>query len=76
MSNDSAAAIRQERRDWMAKHGETYLQSGGIKGHVMDLTEIGGHAFTTHCLIRFAGSQVREERTSIPSSTATSAARW
>ncbi len=55
MSNDSAAAIRQERRDWMAKHREMYLQSGGTQGHVMDISEIGGHAFTTHCLIRVQG---------------------
>ena len=55
MSNDSAAAIRQERRDWMAKHRDIYLQSGGTQGHVMDIREVGGHAFTTHCLIRVKG---------------------
>ena len=48
MSNDSAPAIRQERRDWMARHRDTYLQSGGTQGHVMDITAVGGHAFTTH----------------------------
>jgi deazaflavin-dependent oxidoreductase (nitroreductase family) len=55
MSNDSAAAIRQKRRDWMAKHRDIYLQSGGTQGHVEDLSDIGGHPFTTHCLIRFTG---------------------
>ncbi len=55
MSNDSAAAIRQQRRDWAAKHREMYLRSGGIQGHVMDVTDVGGHAFTTHCLIRHTG---------------------
>lgn len=55
MSNDSSAAIRQERRDWMTKHREMYLQSGGAQGHVMDIREVGGHAFTTHCLIRLQG---------------------
>ena len=57
MGNDSAAAaaIRQERRDWMDRHREIYLQSGGTQGHVMDITAIGGHAFTTHCLIRVQG---------------------
>ncbi|MFY9922696.1 MAG: nitroreductase/quinone reductase family protein, partial [Mycobacterium sp.] len=55
MSNDSAADIRQARRDWMAKHRELYLRSGGTEGHVVDITEVGGHAFTTHCLIRLQG---------------------
>jgi deazaflavin-dependent oxidoreductase (nitroreductase family) len=32
-----------------------YLQSGGVQGHVMDITDVGGHAFTTHCLIRLRG---------------------
>lgn len=32
MSNDSSAAIRQERLDRMAKHREKYLQSGGTQG--------------------------------------------
>lgn len=55
MSNESAAAIRQERRDWMASHRDAYLRSGGAEGHIMDLSEVGGHAFTTHCLIRVKG---------------------
>ena len=55
MSDDSAAAIRQERRDWMTKHRDVYLQSGGTQGHVMDISEVGGHPFTTHCLIRVRG---------------------
>lgn len=55
MSNESAAAIRQERRDWAAQHRESYLRSGGAQGHVMDLSEVGGNQFTTHCLIRVKG---------------------
>jgi deazaflavin-dependent oxidoreductase (nitroreductase family) len=55
MSNESAAAIRRERRDWAAKHCEMYLRSGGAEGHVIDITEAGGHSFTTHCLIRLRG---------------------
>jgi deazaflavin-dependent oxidoreductase (nitroreductase family) len=55
MSDESAADIRQERGDWTARHREMYLRSGGTQGHVMDLTEVGGHSFTTHCLIRLRG---------------------
>lgn len=62
MSDDSAAAIRQARRNWMAQHRETYLKSGGTQGHVMDISEIGGHAFTTHCLIRLQGRKSGQTR--------------
>ena len=55
MSDESAAAIRQERGDWAATHRELYLRTGGMQGHVIDLTEVGGHSFTTHCLIRVQG---------------------
>lgn len=55
MSDDTAAAIRKERRDWMARHRDTYLRSGGTQGHIVDITQAGGRAFTTHCLIRLPG---------------------
>jgi deazaflavin-dependent oxidoreductase (nitroreductase family) len=54
MTNESAA-IRQERSDWIANHRDMYLRSGGAQGHIMDVSEVGGHAFTTHCLIRVKG---------------------
>ncbi len=46
----------------MAQHRETYLKSGGTQGHVMDISEIGGHAFTTHCLIRLQGRKSGQTR--------------
>jgi deazaflavin-dependent oxidoreductase (nitroreductase family) len=55
MSDESAAEIGQERRDWAARHREMYLRSGGVQGHVMDLSDVGGHSFTTHCLIKVKG---------------------
>ena len=55
MTNESAAAIRQDRRDWVAHHLKTYLRSGGAQGHIEDISDVGGHAFTTHCLIRVTG---------------------
>ncbi|BBZ26050.1 nitroreductase [Mycolicibacterium madagascariense] len=42
-------------RDWVTDHLEEYLSSGGARGHVLDLTSVGGHAFTTHCLIKVVG---------------------
>lgn len=41
--------------DWADKHLAAYLESGGASGHILDLTEAGGRAFTTHCLIRVKG---------------------
>ncbi len=55
MSDKTSADIAAVRKDWKTEHLETYLASGGAQGHIMDITAVGGHAFTTHCLIRFKG---------------------
>lgn len=55
MSDDTAAAIRETRKDWITEHREMYLQSGGAKGHIMDVTEVGGRNFATHCMIKYTG---------------------
>lgn len=55
MSNETQAVLAAARRDWKTQHLELYLRSGGAEGHVMDLRDIGGHAFTTHCMIRYLG---------------------
>lgn len=41
--------------DWADEHLAIYLESGGVKGHILDLSEGGGRAFTTTCLIRYRG---------------------
>lgn len=55
MGDKSSAAIRETRRDWITEHREMYLKSGGAQGHIMDITAVGGHSFTTHCLIKYKG---------------------
>ncbi|MGO8710992.1 MAG: nitroreductase/quinone reductase family protein [Rhizomicrobium sp.] len=55
MGDESSAAIRETRRDWITEHREMYLKSGGAQGHIMDITAVGGHSFTTHCLIKYKG---------------------
>lgn len=55
MSDASSAEISKVRRDWAAEHREMYLRSGGAQGHIMDITVVGGHAFATHCLIKYKG---------------------
>jgi deazaflavin-dependent oxidoreductase (nitroreductase family) len=55
MSDASSGAIRETRRDWVVEHRELYLRSGGVQGHIMDTTAVGGRSFSTHCLIKYAG---------------------
>jgi deazaflavin-dependent oxidoreductase (nitroreductase family) len=55
MSDTSSAAIRETRVDWISEHREKYLRSGGAEGHIMDVSAVGGHSFTPHCLIKYKG---------------------
>ena len=55
MSDATSAAISAVRRDWVTEHREMYLRSGGTKGHIMDITAVGGRAFATHCLVKYTG---------------------
>jgi len=55
MGDAEADAIRASRGDWVSQHLETYLASGGTKGHIMDIRETGGREMTTHCLIKCVG---------------------
>lgn len=55
MGDAEAASIRAARADWVAEHLETYLASGGTRGHILDVSAVGGREFTTHCLIKCVG---------------------
>lgn len=55
MSDESSAAISDTRRDWVSEHRDMYLSSGGAKGHIMDITAVGGRSFATHCMIKYTG---------------------
>jgi deazaflavin-dependent oxidoreductase (nitroreductase family) len=55
MSDETMAEIAKARRDWKTVHLQMYLKSKGAEGHVMDLRDIGGHRFTTQCLIKYVG---------------------
>ncbi len=55
MSDETSAEIRAARTNWMIEHRTMYLQSGGAKGHIMDLTPVGAYPFGTHCLIKYTG---------------------
>jgi hypothetical protein len=64
MSQDKVVVtdIELARRNWMAEHPRSYLQSGGAAGHIVDLSPIGGHAFTTTLLLRTIGRRSNEMR--------------
>ena len=55
MSKESVVTteIERARRDWMSEHLQSYLRSGGARGHIVDLRPIGGHAFTTTHVLGF-----------------------
>ena len=55
MGDGDAAAIRAARGNWVSEHLEIYLTSGGTRGHIMDVSAVGGRALTTHCLIKCVG---------------------
>ena len=61
MTDETAAAIRETRRDFISDHRDAYLKSGGTEGHVMDITAVGGHAFTTALPDQVQGPQERQD---------------
>jgi deazaflavin-dependent oxidoreductase (nitroreductase family) len=55
MSDESMAEIANARRNWKNEHLEMYLRSGGAQGHIVDVSDIGGHRFNTTLLLRYTG---------------------
>jgi deazaflavin-dependent oxidoreductase (nitroreductase family) len=63
MSNETSADIAKTRRSWGEEHLATYLESGGARGHIVDVSDIGGHGFTTTLLLQTAGRKSGQIRT-------------
>ncbi len=55
MTDSTSAEIAVARRDWKTEHLEMYMNSGGAQGHIVDVSDIGGRAFTTTLLLRYTG---------------------
>lgn len=55
MSDASSSMIAEARRDWKTDHLGMYLESGGAEGHIVDVSDIGGHRFTTTLLLKYVG---------------------
>jgi len=63
MSDATMAEIAKARRNWKEDHLGVYLRSGGAEGHIVDVSDIGGHKFTTTLLLRVAGRKSGKTRT-------------
>jgi deazaflavin-dependent oxidoreductase (nitroreductase family) len=55
MSDETSAAISAVRMDWVVEHREKYLNSGGVQGHIENITAVGGPAMGTHLLLKYVG---------------------
>lgn len=41
--------------EWAANHRADYIASGGVRGHIMDQTFLGGHRYEPMLLLRYQG---------------------
>jgi deazaflavin-dependent oxidoreductase (nitroreductase family) len=55
MSDADSAAISAVRKDWVSEHRDMYLDSGGTRGHIMDITAVGAYSLGAHCLVKYTG---------------------
>ena len=62
MSDTTMAEIAKARRNWKDDHLGTYLRSGGAEGHIVDVSDIGGHKFTTTLLLKVVGRKSGKTR--------------
>lgn len=64
MSEDRITMTEVERAtlEFVRRHRETYLASGGREGHILDYQHLGGHRFTTTLLLETIGRKSGERR--------------
>lgn len=55
MSELTPEEMMQKQIQWVKDHVNTYITSGGTKGHVMDIRWMDAHRFTTMLLMRYEG---------------------
>jgi deazaflavin-dependent oxidoreductase (nitroreductase family) len=63
MSDATMSVIAKERKNWKDDHLGMYLRSGGAEGHIVDVSDIGGHKFTTTLLLQVTGRKSGQTRT-------------
>lgn len=64
MTDDKISMTEVERAtlEFVARHRDTYLSSGGCEGHILDYRHLGGHRFTTTLLLETIGRKSGERR--------------
>ena len=64
MSDDKVTMTEVERAtlEFVARHRNAYLSSGGRDGHILDYRHLGGHRFTTTLLLETVGRKSGERR--------------
>ncbi len=62
MSDATMAEIAKARRNWKDDHLGMYLRSGGTEGHIVDVSDIGGHKLTTTLLLCVVGRKSGKTR--------------
>jgi deazaflavin-dependent oxidoreductase (nitroreductase family) len=55
VSDTTYKEIAKARKDWKTEHLDMYLDSGGVQGHIVDVTDLGGHKFTSTLLLKYIG---------------------
>lgn len=55
-------AAEGDRLDFIGEHRRDYIQSGGVKGHIVDMRDIHGHAYTAHILLETTGRKSGKTR--------------
>lgn len=55
--------IKNRQRDWLDQHLREYLESGGVAGHITDVSEFGGHRFVMTLLLQTVGRKTGQTRT-------------
>jgi deazaflavin-dependent oxidoreductase (nitroreductase family) len=64
MSDDKIAVTELEHRmrAWIDDHTNSYLKSGGLEGHLIDMSMLGGHKFTPTLVLKTVGRKSGEVR--------------
>ena len=64
MSDAKVTMTEVERAtlEFVARHRDSYIGSGGREGHILDYRHLGGHRFTTCLLLETVGRKSGERR--------------
>ncbi len=64
MSDDKVTmtAAESTRLDFIGQHRHDYIASGGVQGHIVDMSDIHGHPFTAHVLLETFGRKTGAKR--------------